>query len=232
MERLPQLFESPRVVTLRAGIDPEALGSLTEEERAIVQAAGEKRRAEFATGRRLAHAALALLDRDVPALLPGDDRAPRWPEGVRGSISHSNRDAVVAVTLEEEGSVGVDVEHRAGLKREIFRSVFLEEELRSLDAYGDEAERARMALVLFSAKEALYKAQHPHTRRYMGFMELHVAMEPTSDAGGLLRCTFQNDVRGDDGRGFAKGELARGRYLLRPSSSIEVLTGVFIPRAR
>ncbi len=232
MERLPELFDHPGVVTLRAPIDASAIDALAEEERALVRTAGEKRRAEFATGRRLAHAALALLDRDVPALLPGEDRAPRWPQGVHGSITHSNRDAVVAVTLEEVGSVGVDVEHRVGLKREIFRSVFLEEELRSLDAYGDEAERARMALVLFSAKEALYKAQYPRTRRYMGFMELHVAIERASEASGLLRCTFQNDVRGEAGGGFARGEVATGRYLLRPREGVEVLTGVFIPSAR
>jgi 4'-phosphopantetheinyl transferase EntD len=92
--------------------------------------------------------------------------------------------------------------------------------------------RGRMALVLFSAKEALYKAQYPRTTTFMGFHELHVAI--TSDvrdpSRGTLRCTFQNDVGALDREGFARASIANGRFQLDATPGAEVLTSVFIPR--
>lgn len=234
MQRLPWLFDSPEVIALGAAIDPGAIDDLTEAERAHVSRALDKRQREYATGRRLARLALAELGHPRAEILAGEDRAPIWPGGIAGTISHCDRVAVSAVTRAAHATLGVDVEHRDCLKEELWKSVFLPGELESLHAIADASDRGRLALVRFSAKEALYKAQYPRTRAYMGFSELEVELvpDPSDDARGVLRCTFQNDVGEAHREGFARGFVAQGRYALDPLEGASVVTAVLIPRAR
>lgn len=232
MQRLRELFgPEASAITLCAPIDPDAVAHLSARELAVVERAIDKRKSEFATGRKLARLALAELEHHDVEILNGPDRAPIWPSGIAGSISHCDRVAVVAMTRAERGTVGVDVEHRDELKRELWKTVFLPHEITALDAAFEGAMRGRMALVLFSAKEALYKAQYPRTTTFMGFHELHVAIEPGHDPqAGRLICTFQNDVGALDQEGFARASIAHGRYQLDAAPGAEVLTSVFIPR--
>lgn len=198
------LFDDDRVIVLTSPIDPADLDTLADAEAALVARAVEKRRREFATGRALAREALARLGVRGFALLNGDDRAPIWPEGIAGSISHCDTRAFVAVGRRAEvGTLGVDVEHRAGLKRELWRMTLRDEEIAWLDRAGDEAQ-LELALAIFSAKEALYKAQYPVSSTYMGFMELSVDLDARART---LRCTFQNDVLP-----FRAGEVVTGRF--------------------
>jgi 4'-phosphopantetheinyl transferase EntD len=229
--RLPQLFDHESVITLAAPIDTDAVAELTAAERALVERAIEKRKREFATGRKLARAALAELDHRGVEILNGPDRAPIWPRGIAGSISHCDRVAVVAMTRAEHGTLGVDVEHREELKRDLWKTVFLPREIEALDAAFDPPMRGRMALVLFSAKEALYKAQYPRTTTFMGFHELHVAItpDPHEPTRGTLRCTFQKDVGALDRDGFARASVAHGRFQLDAMPGADVLTSVLIP---
>ncbi len=216
MSSTASLF-GPDVVLLDAPIDASAIAELAPEERALVATAHPKRQREFATARRLARQALGRLGIAAPPLLNDTERAPIWPPGVRGSLTHCDTRAVVAVCRAEHGSVGIDVEHRPGLKPELWPSVLLPDEIEALEALPPDA-RARHALVLFSAKEALYKAQFPISRTYMGFRALHVRAE-----GGMLECTWQQDVPQ-----FPRGSVARGRYLLSAPPTGEVLSGILI----
>ena len=81
-------------------IDPREVSPdvLLPAEAAQVATAVAKRRREFAAGRYLARKLLSRLDlpQDTP-LLNGEDRAPVWPEGVAGTISHTRHRAAVAV---------------------------------------------------------------------------------------------------------------------------------------
>jgi 4'-phosphopantetheinyl transferase EntD len=205
-------------LVLSAPISPETIGALRPSEVALVANALPKRLAEFATGRALAHLALAQLGSVSDAVVNDERRAPIWPIGIRGSITHCDTRALVALCRDRDGSVGIDVEHRSELKRDLWESVFLAEEIADLGRLS-EPERGRMALVLFSAKESLYKAQFPISRTYMGFRALRVQAER-----GQLICTFQEDVPP-----FARGTIARGRYFSASVPSGEVLTGVHIP---
>lgn len=208
----------PEVLILDAPIDPSALAEIAPEERALVATAHPKRQREFATARKLAREALLRLGEPAPGPLLNDpERAPIWPAGIRGSVTHCDTRALVAVCRAERGSVGIDVEHRAGLKPELWPSVFLASEIEALEALP-ESDRARHALVLFSAKEALYKAQFPLSRTYMGFRALEVRAEQ-----GELVCTWQQDVPG-----FPRGAVARGRYLTSAPPTGEVLTAILI----
>ena len=83
MLRLSQLFDHEAVITLAAPIAADAVAELTAAERALVERSIDKRKREFATGRKLARAALAELDHRGVEILNGPDRAPIWPSGNR-----------------------------------------------------------------------------------------------------------------------------------------------------
>lgn len=217
-----ELFGEPRVRVLGAPVSEARLGELTDPERRAVAEASPKRRREYATARALAREALAELGVTGFDLLNGPDRAPIWPEGIAGSISHCDTRAFVAVGRRAEiGTVGIDVEHRAALKRELWRMTMLPEEIDWLDARPTD-ERGSLALALFSAKEALYKAQYPRSEQFMGFMALRVELSPDRGGGGSLRCVFRKAVGP-----FPEGFVARGRYARLEGG--ETISGVRIP---
>lgn len=222
-EPVPDLF-SPDVVVLTAPVDERAVSGLTPAEANAIPRARDKRRREYATGRCLARDALRRLGVEGFDLVNGEDRAPIWPEGIAGTITHSDTRAVVAVGRRARiGTVGLDIEHREGLARPLWRMTLLPAEVAFLDARRAD-ERERWALIVFSAKEALYKAQYPVSGEYMGFSALRVELAPDPDAPlsrGAIRCEFQRDVGP-----FPRGFVASGRY--RPIGP-DVVTGVTIP---
>jgi 4'-phosphopantetheinyl transferase EntD len=67
----------------------DAVGAyLFPEEQAVIVNAVEARRREFGTVRRCAREALASLGYPPAPLLPGQERAPQWPAGIVGSMTH------------------------------------------------------------------------------------------------------------------------------------------------
>lgn len=86
----------PNAVTVVEGPVSAEADDLRPEEAAHVLNAVPKRRGEFATGRRFAHRALAILQAPPGPLLVNEDRSPRWPPGVTGCISHTDRYCAVA----------------------------------------------------------------------------------------------------------------------------------------
>ncbi|UJR78616.1 Phosphopantetheinyltransferase component of enterobactin synthase multienzyme complex [Sandaracinus amylolyticus] len=222
-ERVTELFADD-VLVVSAHVTDVALAAITPREAELVARAVDKRKREFATARALAKAALARFGLHDYELLNAQDRSPIWPAHITGSISHCDTRAVVAVgDRATVGTIGIDVEHRDELKRELWKTVFLREEVDALDAQFAHDVRGRMALALFSAKEALYKAQYPRSTQFMGFHELRVEMIAESATRGRLECEFQNDVGP-----FAKGFVAHGRYRLDAFPAGEVITAVRI----
>lgn len=216
------LFDSPRVLVRSAPVSDACVDELSAAERAAVESVSDKRRREFATARALARGALAELGVEGFDLLNGPDRAPIWPEGIAGSISHCDTCAFVAVGHRDSiGTIGIDVEHRTILKRQLWRMTMRDEEVAWLDA-RPQAERGWLALAIFSAKEALYKAQYPRSEEYMGFMALRVELEPEGPHHGGVRCVFQEEVGP-----FPHGFVAHGRYGRLDSG--EVVSAVRVP---
>jgi 4'-phosphopantetheinyl transferase EntD len=216
VDRIDGLFDDD-VTVLSAPVDLRHEHALGPEERAVIEKAREKRRQEFATARVLAKEGLGAYGVTGFQLLNDESRAPIWPDGIAGSVSHCDTRAFVALTERRRRTVGIDGEHRTALERRLWKMTMLPDEITTLERLP-EAEAGRRALVMFSAKEALYKAQHPRTREYMEFAALHV--EALDD--GTLRCTFQRDVGP-----IAKGYVAPGRWTRLASG--ETVTGVWIP---
>lgn len=136
-----------------------------------------KRRAEYLAGRRVAIAALREAGADVYDVAIGANRAPSWPTGFTGSITHaSGIAAAVAMPERHVRGVGIDIEDvpsESALKA-IVQSVVDEDEHRVL---GDLARRIGwpMALtVAFSAKESFYKATAATVGRIFEFTALKI----------------------------------------------------------
>lgn len=142
------------------------------DEARVVERAVPVRAREFATGRRLAHALLAELGcADVP-LLPGDDRAPRWPSGVTGSIAHCREGCVViAAPRADVDALGVDVEPASPLDAPLWRIVLRDEEQRALRTRSAH-DGGRLAKAAFCAKEAVYKALSARIGRRIDFTDV------------------------------------------------------------
>lgn len=146
------------------------------EERAHVQAAVAKRRAEFATARILARKALAALGAPSVALVPGPDRAPVWPPGFTGSISHCTDYCAVAVARSRDvASLGLDVEDLRELDPSMHDLVLTPAERNWLRAQPA-ALQPMLPIVIFSAKEAYYKCQYPITRGFLDFQDVELGL--------------------------------------------------------
>lgn len=183
-------------------IDPRTVqASLHPEEQAIVEGAVPTRVAQFTAGRHCAHRALARLG--VPNGLPllrTEDRAPIWPKGFVGSITHTDSWCAAAVARSSDVlAIGIDVESATPLSRSVFDRVCTEAE----------KERSRHApiprlwgKVVFSAKEAIYKCQHPLSGKFLGFHAVDLELDEQS-----FVATFREDAGS-----FRVGDTLRGHY--------------------
>jgi 4'-phosphopantetheinyl transferase EntD len=165
--------------------------ALTGAEAAVVANAVDGRRTQFAAGRQCAHRAIDALasggDGSGKAILPDDKRAPVWPEGVVGSISHTEGYALaVAAPVADAGpgedktswsTVGIDAERLGRVTHELHERLFLPSE-RAYLASLDEAGRDEAATLMFGAKESFYKAQYPVTAAWVGFHDVELRPDP------------------------------------------------------
>ena len=163
-----------------AEIDPHEVdpARLLDAERLIVAKAVPKRQREFAAGRVLARTLLTErfgTAADVP-LIAGDDRAPRWPDGIVGSITHcADLACVVVASRDQYLSLGCDVEERAPVSPGVAKRVAGSP--REWAALGSGDSRYELARVVFSAKEAFYKLQYPVTGCFLGFSDAEVMLD-------------------------------------------------------
>ena len=166
----------PGVVMRSCRFDPALLVAEDFSRSAIpapanIQRSVAKRQAEYLAGRLCARTALlALTGRaDVPAL--GEDRAPVWPAGVSGSISHSHglATALVADSRQWRG-LGLDLEEPLARDRalRLAEEILTPAELQRLDGLTPEQQAERITLT-FSIKESLFKALYPLVQKRFYF---------------------------------------------------------------
>jgi 4'-phosphopantetheinyl transferase EntD len=160
---------------------------LLPEERAHLRNAAPKRLREFAAGRECARAALAQLGiRDAP-LLAAEDRIPRWPPGIVGSLTHTG-DFCAAIVAPRSRIValGIDAEIIAQVRSDLWPLVCTPTETAWLDRVPA-PQRAATAALLFSAKEAVFKCVYPITRQWMDFSDLAIEVfEADSSCGRFV----------------------------------------------
>ena len=156
-----------------AGAIADHVAKLTAAERPAIAKAVDKRRREFATGRYLAKQAMARIG-VTPASIPRDDeRRPVWPAGCMGSITHAEGLAVAAVARDQAfKGLGIDLEAADRVTAELHDKLFTEHEL---SAY--QAADGRWPGLVFSAKEAGYKAVNPLVGKFIGFHEAEIDID-------------------------------------------------------
>lgn len=165
----------PASIALAGGLIGEAVTSPFPQENEAIQRAVEKRRREFVAGRRYARSAMSQLG--VPpapiAVLPS--RAPSWPRGLTGSISHAG-DACVALVASESAfvGIGIDIELAGPLPVELRATVCAPDELSEAASSAGGVEPAKM---LFVVKEAFFKLYHPITGHFLDFLDVTVRLD-------------------------------------------------------
>lgn len=165
------------------GIEPvSGVEGLRPVEAIAVSKAVPKRVAEFAAGRRAARKALGAIGCEAPDLPTGPDRAPVWPAGVTGTITHDGGLALAAAApLGQVLSLGLDLTEAAPLPGGTRDRI-----LRHADEEGLNELEAR---VVFSAKESLFKALSPHVGFVFGFSAATV--RPDMERGSFEACLLQ-----------------------------------------
>ena len=151
-----------------------------------------KRQREYITGRQLARTALAQLGVPPRPIVTQADRSPAWPQGIVGSISHTNTWCAVAMASScDFATIGLDIEEDVPLDLDLLRTVCVRSELDWLRRLPPD-EAGRKAKIVFSAKEACYKAQYPLTGQFLDFDAFSVRLTPETRQ---WRATFEPGKR-------------------------------------
>lgn len=222
--RRSELFEA----LLPAGIataeltgvgDPE---SLLDGERQLVGHAAPVRRREFAAGRLCARYAAKQFGIVDCAIGARDDRRPRWPHALTGSITHTDGFSAAAVGERSRfRAIGIDAERIGCVSRDMWGQLLLPAEADWLESKPAPVQ-ASLATLLFSAKEAFYKCQYEVTQQWLEFRDVTLDFFSRElDRNSLALCAVGRVQRVDSGE---------GRAIVRFAFTDElVLTAVTLP---
>ncbi|MEV5933206.1 4'-phosphopantetheinyl transferase superfamily protein [Streptomyces sp. NPDC052079] len=180
-ELLPQT-----VVAVEAYGEEGADAPLYPEEAALVERAVLKRRREFTAVRCCARRAMSKLGVPPRPVLPGERGAPIWPEGLVGSMTHcAGYCAAALVRAGDLASIGIDAEVHGPLPEGVLSSVALPGEAARIGGLARELPAVHWDRLLFSAKEAVYKAWFPLTGKWLDFLEADIELfaDEPDDAG-------------------------------------------------
>jgi len=154
----------------------------------VVAGAVPSRRRAFATARACAHGALSELGFEARPILPGPGGAPRWPGGVVGSITHCDGYRAAAVArLPHVAAIGIDAEPDAPLRAGVLRRIATPGEGVRVARLTAEVPGVSWDRLLFSAKEAAYKAWFPFAGCGLGLGDVSVDPEPDGRFTACLR---------------------------------------------
>jgi enterobactin synthetase component D / holo-[acyl-carrier protein] synthase len=197
----------PAGVVAVEAFDDRIPAPLFPQEELLVVKAVDKRRREFATGRRCAREALAALGHPPAPLLRFDRGGPAWPPGVVGSITHcpGYRAAAVAPAA-RAWSIGIDAEPNEPLPEGVLERVTSPAEREMLADLLARGATVRWDRLLFSVKESVYKVCFPLIGQFMEFSAAEVTID---EAGG---CTARLTVDGPVIEGWEVTVL-NGRWL-------------------
>ncbi|WP_410809977.1 4'-phosphopantetheinyl transferase family protein [Micromonospora sp. 067-2] len=152
---------------------------LAAEQACLGERVVQTRRRDFTAGRVCARRAMAGLGLPPLAVPAAADRAPVWPAGIVGSITHTaGYCAAAAARTTDVRSLGMDAEQHREINAGVRRLVLLpeEEEICARLPSG-----TSWPVVLFSAKETVYKVWYPVVGSWLDFHDAQLELNP--DAG-------------------------------------------------
>lgn len=171
--------------------------TLLPAEEEYIAGATPSRRREFQDVRWCARQALASMGVPPAPLVPtvtGAEflaRYPAWPPGYTGCLTHCDgyRAAAVACTADVL-AVGIDAELHDRLPEPALRRIVGPGEPDLLDTLWSQYPGVAWDRILFSAKESVYKAWFPLTRRWFDLRDCVISIDP-------VHATFSATVRQD-----------------------------------
>jgi enterobactin synthetase component D len=156
-------------VALRLSV--EALSRMPQ----ALRHATRKRQREFLAGRWCAKQALQSLGAGSIHVAIAEDRAPVWPDGVVGSITHSGDFAAAAVAWAADiAALGIDSERiiDPAAARDIADICMVDEPTLFKAAHGRSF--CEFCTLVFSAKESVFKCLFPLTRKFLEFSDVRI----------------------------------------------------------
>jgi 4'-phosphopantetheinyl transferase EntD len=205
-------------------------GDLYPQEAVLVARAVESRRREFLTVRMCARAALAQLGHPAAPIVHDERRAPLWPTGIVGSLTHCTgyRGAAVA-HAEDVRAIGIDAEPEASLPDGVAQLVLTAEEREQLRRLSLDSPMAFDRLV-FVIKESIYKAWYPIAGRWLGFHDVTVTIDPPGRSAIARRLASFDDEDGFLPREFtSRWTVENGLILAATIVPAEQAAQVLVP---
>jgi enterobactin synthetase component D len=199
----------------------EALAQIHPEElRYLGPNAAERRQQSFALGRAAARQALAELGVAAVAIAQGRGGEPIWPPGIVGAITHSGDLAIaIAGWRRDYAGLGVDLEQLSpGLSARAAIRICTQAELSWLET----VDPRRYGTMLFSAKEAVFKALFPIEGVWLGFGDAELTWQPE-------RCAFAARILKSAGAAYPAGSILEVHCTV---TEAEVLSGTYALRER
>ena len=170
MGALKDLFSSSVAIAETRNTNIDA-AFLSPAERTYLENVSQNRKREFIAGRFCAHEAMMLASMPPENIHIGGKGEPIWPSNIVGSITHSHGYAAAAVARKSDIiSVGLDAEIDEPLSSKALQRISNHQEEEWAKTVGG-ALVQHPGKVLFSAKEATYKAWYPITHEWLGFKE-------------------------------------------------------------
>lgn len=154
----------------------------------------DKRKLHFFLGRLAAKEALAQIGIQGFAVLRGENNEPLWPKDICGSITHTGNIGIACAAPKSIASgIGIDVEKiTEKLTWDIVDRICLAQEKEWVTDVP-ELQYQRL-LMVFSAKESIFKAFFPQNPVFFGFHEaLLVWNEEMQSFSGKLLFDFSKD---------------------------------------
>lgn len=212
-ELLPAAVSAAEMFT-----DPPDVQLFPEEEAALARAV-DKRRREFTTARACARTALARLGVPPGPILRGEQGAPQWPPGIVGSITHcAGYRAAAVAAASGVATIGVDAEPDGTLPEGVLKTVSLPGERARLHDLAHAAPGTNWDRLLFCAKEATYKAWFPLARRWLGFEDADITIDPCDGTFQVRLLVAAPTLGGQPLAGFA------GRWMARDGLIVAAIT--------
>lgn len=137
----------------------------------------------FALGRACARLALRELTGGESCIGMMSSGSPAWPAGIVGSITHSR--LLVAAAAAHVGDIqdlGIDVEDATRHSARLERWACTEGERTTLGVLPVPRGSAGWSTIVFSAKEAVYKAVNPSTGIALRFHDVELDVDPAARA--------------------------------------------------
>jgi 4'-phosphopantetheinyl transferase EntD len=199
----------PGVACAEASADQPGAVLFPGEEAALARAVDTRRR-EFTMGRVCARAALAALGVTAGPIPVGEHGAPRWPPGIVGSITHCAGYRAAAVARASDiVTIGLDAEPDEALPDGVLTTVSLLGELARLRDLAAATPGTSWDRLLFSAKEAVYKAWFPLAGRWLGFKDADITLNPADGTFAVRLMIPGPAINGSPLAGFA-GRCSHG----------------------